>query len=72
MRMFEWIDPWETIDRFEYEWRTQEDRHREEMQGMALAFADASHTLRRQAEAMLDPLVRAAALQPVTPFIFKP
>lgn len=69
--MFEWIDPWETMDRFEYEWRAREDEHRAEMCAAALAFADASYQLQKRMDAAWDPIARAKALQPQPPIILR-
>lgn len=70
--MYDWRDPWATIDKLEHverHWRDREDEHRSQMRGMALAFADSSHELQRRYEAVLAPVLRIKALENNVPSI---
>lgn len=58
-----WIDPWAERERFEWEWRQREDEHREEMSAVVRACADTTYQIRQHAERMLDPIIRAEAMQ---------
>lgn len=71
---YEWIDPWEAIEQVEHfnsDWRQREDEHRLEMRAVALACSDATHQIRRQAEAMMEPYVTAASLRNNPPMVMR-
>lgn len=73
MSVYEWRDPWEAVEqveRFERDWYDREDEHRLEMRAVSMACADATYQIRRQAEAMMEPMMREAPLRNNHPPIF--
>ena len=72
MGMYDWHDPWAAIeqaDRFEDEWIHREDEHRLQMRAVQMSCADATHHIRRQAEAMMEPMIRAKAFEQTPHFV---
>lgn len=69
---YEWIDPFDMVERLVDEMNRREEEHENEAAFAARAFSDATYMIRRQAEEMMRPALELAALTPPAPMFVRP